>query len=49
MVGTIIKANIGELEEGVRARFLRRISKELTGLVQGINGKKRFLARFQDG
>ena len=23
--------------------------KELTGVVQGISGKKRFLARFQDG
>ena len=49
MVGTVVKANIGELEEEVRAGFLRRTRKDLTGLLQGILGKKRFLVRFQYG
>ena len=49
MVGTVVKANIGELEEEVRAGCPRRSRKELTGMVQGISGKKRFLVRFQDG
>ena len=47
MVGTAVKANIGELEEEVRAGFLIRMRKELTGVVQGISGKKRSLVRFQ--
>ena len=45
MVGTVVKANIGELEEEVREGCLRSIRKELTGVVQGISGKKRFLVR----
>ena len=39
---------MGELEEKVRAGCLRRIRKDLNGVVQGIYGKKRFLVRFQD-
>ena len=49
MVGTVVKSKIGELGEEVRAGCSRRMRKELTGVVQGISGKKRFLARFQDG
>ena len=49
MVGAVVKAHIGELEEEVRAGFPRKMRKELTGVVQGISGKKRLLARFQDG
>ena len=49
MVETVVKAKIGELEEEVRARFSRKMKKELTILVQGISGKKMFLVRFQDG
>ena len=49
MVGTIVKTNIGELEEEVRAVFSRRMRKEFTGVFQGIYGKNQFLARFQDG
>ena len=36
MVGTVVKANIGKLEEEVRARCLINMSKDLTGVVQGI-------------
>ena len=34
MVGAVVKAKIGELEEEVRAGSLRRKRKELTGVVQ---------------
>ena len=36
VVGTIVKAKIGELEEEVRVGSSRRMSKELTGVVQGV-------------
>ena len=49
MVGTVLKSKIGELEEEVREVSLRRMRKYLTGVVQGVSGKKMFLARFQDG
>ena len=49
MVGMLVKGNIGELEEGVREGCTRKIRKDLTGVVQGISGKKRFLVRFKDG
>ena len=47
MVGTIVKANIGEVEEEVREGCPIRTRKELTGVVQGIYGNKRFLLRFK--
>ena len=49
MVGTVVKAKIGELEEEVRVGSSRRMRKELTGVVQAILGKMRFLVRFHDG
>ena len=49
MVGTVVKTNIGELEEEIRAGSSRRMRKELTGVVQGISGGRRFLVRFQNG
>ena len=48
-MGTVVKENIGELEEEVRAGFSRRTRKGFTGVVQVILGKKRFLVRFQYG
>ena len=36
MVGTVVKAKIGELEEEVRAGNSIRMSKKFTGLVQGV-------------
>ena len=49
VVGTVVKAKIGELEEEVRVGSARRMRKELTGVVQAISGKMRFLVRFHDG
>ena len=49
MVGTVVKSNIGDLKEEVRAGSLRRMRKELTGMVKGVLGNKRFLVRFQNG
>ena len=49
VVGTAVKAKIGELEEEVRVGSSRRMRKELTGVVQSISGKRRFLVRFHDG
>ena len=49
VVGTVVKAKIGELEEEVRVGSSRRIRKEFTGVVQAILEKRRFLVRFHDG
>ena len=49
MVGTVVKSKIGELEEEVRAGSLRRISKDLTSVVQGVLGRRRLFVRLQDG
>ena len=49
MVGKVVKAKIYELEEEVRAGISRRMSKDLTGVVQGVSGNKSVLVRFQDG
>ena len=49
MVGTVVKSNIGELEEKVRSGSSRRMRKELTRVVQGVSGRRRLLVRFQNG
>ena len=49
VVGTVVKAKIGELEEELRVGSSRRMVKELTGVVQGVLGRRRFLVRFQNG
>ena len=49
MEGTVVKAKIGELEEEVRSGSSRGMRKELTGVVQGVSGRRRFLVRFQNG
>ena len=49
LVGTVVKAKVGELEEEVREGFLRILRKELTGVVQVVSGKKRLLVRFKYG
>ena len=48
-MGTVVKAKIGELEEEVRVGSSRGMRKELTGLVQGVSGRRRFLVMFQNG
>ena len=49
MVGMVVKANISQLEEEVRAGSSRRMRKDLTGVVQGVSGRRRFLVRFHNG
>ena len=49
MEGALVKSEIGELEEEVREDNSRRIRKELTGVVQGVSGRRIFLVRFQNG
>ena len=49
MVGTVMKAKVGDLEEEIREVFLRRLRKDMNGVVQEIFGKRRYLARLQDG
>ena len=49
VVGTVVKSKIGELEEEVRAGNSRRMSKELTDVVLGVSGSRRFLVRFHNG
>ena len=47
--GTVVKAKIVELEEEVRAGHSRRMRKELSVVVQGVLGRRKFLVRFQNG
>ena len=49
MVGEVVKANIGELEEELRAGSSRRVRKGLNGVVQGVLGRRRLLVRFHNG
>ena len=49
MVGTVVKAKVGDLEEEIREGFLRILRKDITGMVQEVVGKRRHLVRFQDG
>ena len=49
MVGTVVKAKVGDLEEEIGEGFSRRLRKEMTGVVQEVVGKRRYLVRFQDG
>ena len=46
MVGTVVKALVGELEEDIREGFSRRLRKEITGMVQVVLGNRRYLVRF---
>ena len=49
MMGMVVKAKIGKLEEEVRADNSRMIRKELTGVVQCVSWRRRFLGGFQNG
>ena len=48
MVGTVVKSKVCDLEEEIREGFLRGLRKEMTGVVQEVVGKRRYLVRFQD-
>ena len=49
VVGLLVKSKIAELEEELRVGISRRTSKELTGVVQGVSGRRSLLVRFQNG
>ena len=49
IVGTVVKAKVGELEEEIGEGFSRRLRKEMTGVVQEVVGKRRYLVRSQYG
>ena len=49
MVGMVVNAKVGELEEEIREEFLRRLRKDITGVVQVFWGKRMYLVRFQYG
>ena len=48
-MGTVVKAKVGELEEEIGEGFSRRLRKEMTGVVQEVVGKRRYLVRSQYG
>ena len=47
-MGAVVKSKIGDLEEEVRAGSLRRMRKDFTVVVKGVEGGRRFLVRFND-
>ena len=49
MVGTVMKAKVGELEEEILEGYSRRLRKDMNGVVQEVVRKRRYLVRFQDG
>ena len=48
VVGKVVKSKICELEEEVRAGNSIRTRNELTGVVQGVSGRRSLLVRFQN-
>ena len=49
MVGTFVKAKVCDLEEDTREGFLRRLRKDMTGVVKEVVGKRRYLVSLHDG
>ena len=49
VVGSVVKANVGELEKITRRGRSRRMRKEVVGCVQNVVGKNKFLVLFEDG
>ena len=48
VVGSVVKAKVGELENIIRKGRISRISKEVVGCVQIVVGKNKFLVLFED-
>ena len=48
-MGTVVKSKIGELGKEERAGSSRRMRSKLTGMVQGLIWRRKFLVRFQNG
>ena len=49
VVGSVVKAKVGELEKITRKVRSRRMRKEVVGCVQSVVGKNKFLVLFEDG
>ena len=49
VVGSVLKAKVGELEKITRKGRSRRMRKEVVGYVQSVLGKNNFLVLFEDG
>ena len=49
IVGAVVKSKVCDLEKEIREVFLRRLRKEMTGVVQEVVGKRRYLVRFRYG
>ena len=49
MVGTFVKAKVGVMEEDIKEGFLRRLRKDMNGVVHEVFGKKRYLVRLHNG
>ena len=45
MVGVVVKSKVDDLEEDIRMGFLGRLRKEITGVVQEVVGKRRYLVK----
>ena len=48
MVGAVVKAKVGELEDEVMVVFSRRTRRYFTGVLQLVSGKRSFLVIFHD-
>ena len=46
-VGSVVKAEVGELENITRERRSIRMRKEVVGFFQAVLGKKKFLVQFK--
>ena len=49
VVGPVVIAKVGDMEEKTRKRRSRRTRKEVVGYVQDVVGKKKILIQFEDG
>ena len=49
MVGTVVKTKVCELGDEIREVFLMKLRKDMAGVVREVDGKIRYLVRFQDG
>ena len=49
MVGAVVKAKVGDMDDEIREGFPRRLRKDMTGVVQEVVGKRIYLVRLHDG
>ena len=49
MVGSVVKANVGDIEDNTREWRIRMTRKDVLGCVQAVARNKKFLFKFEDG